>query len=133
MAPKKRPGERWFELAPDKIWQEFETPQDDSYVPKASTVLAWSVQVVKTSSFKIMLMVKVGTTDKTTWASVAGWEVHPCKPWGNIWTFSLRTPPWRTSTCSWDSLSHSTRSTSGRRASNAKTSNPRLYSWMTVF
>ena len=75
MAPKKRPGERWFELAPDNIWQEFETPQDDSYVPKASTVLAWSVQVVKTSSYKIMLMVKVGTTDKTTWASVAGWEV----------------------------------------------------------
>ena len=30
-------------LAPDHLWEEYETPQDDSYVPKDGIVLAWSV------------------------------------------------------------------------------------------
>ena len=47
MAPKKRPGEMWFILAPDQLWQEYETPQDNSYVPKDGIILSWSVQVVK--------------------------------------------------------------------------------------
>lgn len=40
MAPKKRPGEKWFMLAPDELWQEYETLEDDSYVPKDGNVLA---------------------------------------------------------------------------------------------
>ena len=75
MAPKKRPGERWFMLAPNDLWQEYETPQDDSYVPKDGIVLAWSVQVVKASQFKLLFMVKVGTHDQHTWATLTGWEV----------------------------------------------------------
>ena len=41
MAPKKRPGERWFMFAPDELWQEYETLRDDLYVPKDGIVLAW--------------------------------------------------------------------------------------------
>lgn len=75
MAPKKRPGERWFQLAPDMIWQEHETPQDDTYVPKDGAVHGWSVQVVKTSIYKILFVVKVGTPESTSWTPLAGWEV----------------------------------------------------------
>ena len=45
MAQKKRPNDRWFELTPNTIWEEHETPQDDTYVPKHG-VLGWSMQVV---------------------------------------------------------------------------------------
>jgi hypothetical protein len=72
MAPKKRPGERWFMLAPDVVWQEHETPQDDSYVPKDGLVLAWSLLVVKASQFKILFVVKVGTAEKHTWSTLTG-------------------------------------------------------------
>ena len=75
MAPEKRPGERWFMLARDVLWQEHETPQDDSYVPKDGVVLAWSIQVVKTSIYKIIFVLKVGTAKKHTWATLTGWEV----------------------------------------------------------
>lgn len=75
MAPKKRPGERWFQLAPDMIWQEHETSQDDTYVPKDGAVHGWSVQVVKTSIYKILFVVKVGTPESTSWTPLAGWEV----------------------------------------------------------
>ena len=61
MAPNKRPGERWFKEAPEAIWQEHETPKDDSYVPKEGAVMAWSFLVVKTSQYKIVFVVKVGT------------------------------------------------------------------------
>ena len=70
MAPKKRPGERFFMLAPDVLWQEYETPQDDSYVPKDGIVLPWSVQVVKASQFKLLFMVKVGTHEQHTWTTM---------------------------------------------------------------
>ena len=72
MAPKKRPGERWFILAPDKLWQEYETPEDDSYVLKDGLVLAWSVQVVKASQFKLLFVVKLGTVEQHTWATLMG-------------------------------------------------------------
>lgn len=75
MAPKKRPGERWFILAPDVLCEEYETPPDDSYVPKDGIVLAWSLLVVKAAQFKILLAVKVGTHDQHTWATIPGWEV----------------------------------------------------------
>ena len=66
MAPKKRPGERWFMLALDVVWKEYETPQDESYVPKDGLVIAWSLQVVKASQFKLLFVVKVGTFDQNT-------------------------------------------------------------------
>jgi hypothetical protein len=75
MAPKKRPGERWFMQAPDVLCEEYETPPDDSYVPKDGILLAWSLQVVKASQYKILFVVKVGTFEQHTWATLTGWEV----------------------------------------------------------
>lgn len=75
MAPNKRPGERWFKEAPEAIWQEHETPKDDSYVPKEGTVMAWSFLVVKTSQYKIVFVVKVGTPEQNGWTTLSGWEV----------------------------------------------------------
>ena len=83
MAPKKRPGERWFLLAPDHLWQEYETPQDDSYVAKDGIVLGWSIQVVKASMFKLLFVVKVGTHDQHTWATLTGWEVASVQALGD--------------------------------------------------
>lgn len=83
MASKKRPGERWFQLAPDDLSQEHETPQDDSYVPKNGTVLAWSIQVVKAAQFKLLFVVKVGTQEKNTWAPLTGWEVTSVQALGD--------------------------------------------------
>ena len=83
MAPKKRPGERFFELAPDHIWQEYETPQDDSYVPKDGLVLGWSVQVVKGSTFKLLFVIKVGTHQEHTWTTLTGWEVASVQALGD--------------------------------------------------
>ena len=75
MPPKKRPGERWFKPAPDAIWQEHETPKDESYVAKEDLVIAWSFLVVKAAQFKILLVLKVGTEGQHAWATVTGWEV----------------------------------------------------------
>lgn len=75
MAPKKKPSERWFMLAPDNIWQEHETPKDDSFVPKDGLVLAWSLQVVKAAQLKILFVLKVGTVEQFTWTPLTGWEV----------------------------------------------------------
>lgn len=83
MAPKKRPGDRWFQLAPEEIWQEHETPQDDTYVPKPSTIIAWSIQVVKSSYYKMIFVVKAGTVDKFTWASLTGWEITSVQALGD--------------------------------------------------
>src|ERR1700738_3038953 len=83
MAPKKRPGERWFGLAPDTLWQEHETPEDDSYSPKDDLVLAWSIQVVKTSLYKMIFVVKVGTVENHTWATLTGWEVASVQSLGD--------------------------------------------------
>ena len=83
MAPKKRPGERFFELAPDHIWQEYETPQDDSYVPKDGLILGWSVQVVKGSTFKLLFVIKVGTHQEHTWTTLTGWEVASVQALGD--------------------------------------------------
>lgn len=75
MAQKKRPGERWFQLAPELLWKEHETTEDDSYVPKDGIVLAWSLLVVKASQYKMVFVAKVGTPEKHTWATLARWEV----------------------------------------------------------
>jgi hypothetical protein len=75
MAAKKRPGERWLTLAPNAIWEEHETPEDDTYVPKDGIILGWSVLVVKASMYKIICHVKFGTQEKNTWAALTGWEV----------------------------------------------------------
>ena len=83
MAPKKRPGERWFMLAPDVIWQEHETPQDDSYVPKDGKIIAWSLQVVKASQFKILFVLKVGTVEQFTWTTLTGWEIASVQALGD--------------------------------------------------
>jgi hypothetical protein len=61
MPPKKRPGERWLKLASFEIVEEYETPTDDSYVPKEDNLVAWSFFVVKANQFKILLALKVGT------------------------------------------------------------------------
>ena len=82
MSQKKRPGEKWFELAPNTIWEEHETPEDDTYVPKHG-VLGWSIAVVKTVQYKIVLAVKVGTSDKHTWATLPGWEVASIQALGD--------------------------------------------------
>jgi hypothetical protein len=83
MAAKKRPGERWFTLAPNAIWEEHETPEDDTYIPKDGIVLGWSVLVVKASVYKIICHVKVGDKDKNTWAALTGWEVTSVQAMGD--------------------------------------------------
>jgi hypothetical protein len=83
MASKKRPGERHFQLAPENIWTEYETPEDDTYVPKDNTFLAWSVQVVKASQFKILLTVKIGTPTAHIWIPLPGWEVASVQALGD--------------------------------------------------
>jgi hypothetical protein len=83
MTTKKRPNEKWFMLAPDNLWQEYETPQDDSYVPKTNDLLAWSVVVVKTSSYKLLFAVKVGTQEQNTWTTLAGWEIASVQALGD--------------------------------------------------
>ena len=83
MALKKRPGERWFMLAPEMIWQEHETPEDDSYVPKDGVLLGWSIQVVKTSIYKIIFVLKIGTVERHTWANLTGWEVASVQSLGD--------------------------------------------------
>ncbi len=75
MAPKKRPGERWFMLAPDNLCEDYETPPDDSYVPKDGLVRGWSLLVVKAAQFKMVLALNVGTHDEPTWTTMSGWEV----------------------------------------------------------
>ena len=82
MPPKKRPGERWLQLAPFEIVEEYETPTDDSYVPKEGILVAWSFSVVKAAQFKIMLVLKVGTQESFTWAVVTGWEVSSVQALG---------------------------------------------------
>lgn len=84
MAQKKRPGERWFQLAPEVLWSEHETPEDDSYVPKeGNVVLAWSFLVVKAAQYKILFAVKVGTPEKHTWSTLTGWEVTSVQALGD--------------------------------------------------
>jgi hypothetical protein len=57
-------------LAPFEIVEEYETPTDDSYVPKEDLLIAWSFSVVKATQFKILLSFKVGTEESFTWAIV---------------------------------------------------------------
>ena len=83
MATKKRPNEKWFILAPDELWQKYETPQDDSNEPKAHDLLAWSVVVVKTSSYKLLFAVKVGTIEQHTWATLTRWEIASLQALGD--------------------------------------------------
>jgi hypothetical protein len=82
MPPKKRLGERWLKLAPFEIVEEYETPTDDSYVPKEDILVAWSFSVVKAAQFKILLVLKVGTEESFTWAIVTGWEVSSVQAQG---------------------------------------------------
>ena len=82
MSQKKRPGEKWFELAADFICQEHETPPDDTYTPRAG-VIAWSIHIVKGSHYKVLFVVKVGTPEKHTWATVTGWEVASVQALGD--------------------------------------------------
>jgi hypothetical protein len=55
-------------LAPYEIVEEYETPTDDSYVPKEDQLVAWSFLVVKAAQLKILLVLKVGTKESFTWA-----------------------------------------------------------------
>ena len=96
MPPKKRPGDRWFKLAPDDIWQEYETPKDDSYVPKADEVIAWSLVVVKGAQYKILLAVKAGTDAQHAWVSVPGWEVGSVHALGGHVDVILESPSQQT-------------------------------------
>jgi hypothetical protein len=82
MPPKKRPGERWLKLAPFEIVEEYETPTDDSYVPKEDLLVAWSFFVVKAAQFKILFVLKVGSEESFTWAIVTGWEVSSIQALG---------------------------------------------------
>jgi hypothetical protein len=82
MPPKKRPRERWLKLALFEIVEEYETPTDDSYVPKEDSLVAWSFSMVKAAQFKILLALKVGTAEKFTWAPVIGWEVSSVQALG---------------------------------------------------
>ena len=63
-------------MAPYDIWQEQETPNDDSYVAKDDKVIAWSLVVVKKAQYKVRLAVKVGSEAQHAWVSVTGWEVE---------------------------------------------------------
>ncbi len=84
MAQKKRPGDRWFQLAPEYLCTEHETPEDDSYVPKAGKdVIGWSFVVVKAAQYKILFAVNVGTREKNTWSTLTGWEVTSVQPLGD--------------------------------------------------
>jgi len=83
MAPKKRPSERWFMLAPDHLPEEHETPKEDTYVPKDETIVRWSVQVVKAQQYKLMLVLMVGTHENFTWATVNSWEVASVQAMGD--------------------------------------------------
>jgi hypothetical protein len=82
MPPTKRHGERWLKLAPFEIVEEYETPTDDSYVPKEDLLVAWSFSVVKAAQFKILFVLKVGTEESFTWAIVTGWEVSSIQALG---------------------------------------------------
>ena len=62
-------------LAPYVVWHEYETLEDESYMPKDGLVIAWSLQVVKASQFKILFVAKVGIVDQNTWATLTGREV----------------------------------------------------------
>ena len=84
MAQKKRPSDRWFRLAPEFIWSEHETPEDDTYVPKEGNVVkAWSFLVVKGAQYKVLLVVKAGTPENQTWATITGWEVTSVQALGD--------------------------------------------------
>jgi hypothetical protein len=72
MAPKKRHGERWFKPTSYIFCQEYKTPPNDFYVPKDKILLAWSLLAVKTSQFKFLFVVKVGTVEQHTWATLMG-------------------------------------------------------------
>ena len=74
MAPKNKPGDRWF-MDTRSFMLGVETPPDDSYVPKDRIVLAWSLQMVKCAQFKMLFVVKVETHEQHTWATMTGWEV----------------------------------------------------------
>ena len=50
-------------------------PQDDSYAAKEDLVIAWSFLVVKAAQFKILLVMKVGTKEQYTWATLTRWQV----------------------------------------------------------
>ena len=83
MAPKKKPSERWFKLAPDNIPEEFETPKDLTFVPKDDTIMRWSVQVVKAQEYKILLVLMVGTHENFTWTTVTNWEIASAQAMGD--------------------------------------------------
>jgi hypothetical protein len=80
MATKRRPGERWFMLASNAIWQEHKTREE---VLKDGSVLAWSIQVVVASQYKMIFAVKVGTMEKHTWATLTRWEVTSVQALGD--------------------------------------------------
>ena len=52
-------------------------------MPKDGIVLSWSVQVVKASQFKLLFVVKVGTHEQHTWATLTGWEVASVQTLGD--------------------------------------------------
>ena len=62
-------------LAPDNLCDDYETPPDDSYVPKDGLVRAWSLLVVKAAQFKMVLALKHGTHENPSWTTLSGWEV----------------------------------------------------------
>jgi hypothetical protein len=62
-------------FALDMVWQEDKIPQDDSYLPNDGFVIAWSLQVVKALLFKILFVLKVGTMEHNTWATMMGPEM----------------------------------------------------------
>ena len=50
---------------------------------KNGLVIAWSLQVVKATQFKILFVVKVGTVEQHTWATLTGWEVASVQALGD--------------------------------------------------
>lgn len=47
-------------LAPYVVWQKHRTLEDDNYIPKNGHVIAWSMQVVKAVTYKILFVLKLG-------------------------------------------------------------------------
>lgn len=62
-------------MAPEHIPKEYKASKEDTYVPKDDTIMRWSIQVVKTQQFEILLVLMVGTHENFTWLTVTTWEI----------------------------------------------------------
>lgn len=50
-------------LPPNHIFEEHETLEEDTFVPKDDSIMRWYVQVVKAQQYKIILVLMVSTHD----------------------------------------------------------------------